>query len=109
MFLRRMRLPREEFSKFAGCRGRRDALPYFLIKAKRNTVGHNRFGIVVGSAVVRQSTRRNFLKRHIRNAVARWPESKSDFLVIARPAASAHPRDALSYLAKLGYVFRDNQ
>ena len=107
MFLKRMRLPREEFSKFAGHRGEQGAFPYFLIKTKRNTVGHNRFGIVVGGAVVRQSTRRNFLKRRIRSAVARWSESALDFLVIVRPAASANPRDALSCLAGLKDALRD--
>ncbi len=59
--------------------------PWFLLKSKKNSVGHNRFGVIISASAVRKSTQRHFWKRQILESFRHWPNLQKDFLVIVSP------------------------
>ena len=67
----------------------------FTLKFSENTFMHNRFAIVVGVAVDKRSSRRNTVRRRIREWARRSPNIRSDFLFIVRPEAARAPRELL--------------
>ena len=59
--------------------------PHFLIKVRDNNCGHNRFGIIISSGVLKKSTERHFWKRRIADYLRKLPNLKKDFLLIVMP------------------------
>lgn len=79
------RLPKEEFR----ARGyKTTATPFFLVKTKRNGLGYSRIGIVIGKAIYKEATKRNFWKRQIKMGIlqktkdGKIPRGGNDFLII---------------------------
>lgn len=67
---------------------------YFLLKASSNDVLHNRFGIIISTSSVKESTMRHFWKRHIADHLRSLPNLQKDFLVIVSPKIrDASPED----------------
>jgi ribonuclease P protein component len=66
------RLPYEEF-RARGYRG--TATPYFLVKAKKNSLKKNRFGVIITASLIKSAARRNFWRR----------QAKSTFLSLETP------------------------
>ena len=83
MFARKFRLPREAF-KAVG-RGGQIATTYFVVKFVQNTLGHNRFAVILGTKVAKTATRRHFWKRRLVENLRRWPNLRSDFLILGLP------------------------
>lgn len=76
--------------------------PHFLLKIFKNNIGHNRFGLVVGSNVEKKAVVRNYWKRRLRAFFAARPDLSGDFLLILSPAAKiATPRGVISELEKI--------
>ena len=70
------------------------ASPFFTVKARRNILPHNRFGVVIGTSVDPRSTRRHSLKRALLGCVRQWAPFSSDFVfILARPAARLSKRE----------------
>lgn len=85
MASRKSRLPHEEFST----RGYREvATPYFLMRARKNSLRENRIGVIIGVSSVKSATRRNFWRRQVKSVLAEVLQKGFDFLIIIRrPAA----------------------
>ena len=81
MFPRKYRLPLDKKQSFE----KTLSTPCFLFKTSRNSIGQNRFGVVISNASVKKSTRRHLWKRRFANAVRLWPNLERDFLVIVSP------------------------
>jgi ribonuclease P protein component len=72
-------LPREEFK----ARGYKTTpTPFFLLKSKKNGLGYPRIGIVIGKAIYKEATRRNFWKRQARIKLLNTINEGTDILMI---------------------------
>jgi ribonuclease P protein component len=70
-------------------------------KAKKNELGYNRFGVVVGTAVEARATRRHTLKRVLLGCVRQWAPLSTDFVFfLARPASRLSRRELHAELAR---------
>jgi ribonuclease P protein component len=84
MISRVSRLPYEEFR----LRDYREIVtPYFSVKVRRNSLGKNRFGIVIGIAAVKSAARRNFWRRQAKSVFLEASQKGIDVLIILRPRA----------------------
>ena len=96
-----LRTPRD-FAAFEGVRGR--SHPLLSVRARRNTLGHQRFGIATGRAVG-PSVVRNRVRRRIREILRAWAGPLTpgwDLLIVARAgSASASFADLRSVLLDL--------
>jgi ribonuclease P protein component len=76
-------LPREEFQ----ARGYKSIkTPFFLLKAKKNNLGYSRIGIVVGKAIYKEATKRNFWKRQAKTILLKSALAGNDLLIIFTPS-----------------------
>jgi ribonuclease P protein component len=81
MISRVSRLPYEEFRS----RDYREIVtPYFSVKVRRNSLGKNRFGIVIGIAAVKSAARRNFWRRQAKSVFLEMSPKGIDVLIILR-------------------------
>jgi ribonuclease P protein component len=73
------RLPSEEFK----VRGYKTTpTPFFLLKTKKNNLGHPRLGIVIGKAIFKEAVKRNFWKRQAREVFLKNVSGGVDLLII---------------------------
>jgi ribonuclease P protein component len=93
------RLPREELR----ARGYRTmATPFFSLKTKNNLLSVNRIGVVVGKAVDKRATRRNFWKRIAKAELLRLPGGGRDIVMTLSPRVKALTKqDFKSALSKI--------
>ena len=76
------RLPYEEFR----ARGYRTApTPLFLLKAKPNSTGKNRLGIIIGTSSIKSAARRNLWRRRVKTVFLSVSQKGFDLLVIFSP------------------------
>jgi ribonuclease P protein component len=93
--MRFSRLPGREFRQ--GQYRRAVDTPYFSIRIKRSNTGKQRAGVVVGVAVNKSATRRNFWKRQVMETLRSLPAARHDLheselhdlLVILSPKINA--------------------
>lgn len=79
------RLPSDQFR----ARGYKTTVtPFFLIKTKKSPEDAARIGIVVGVAVHKNATKRNFWKRQAKEGLASLATTKNDILMIVSPAVN---------------------
>jgi ribonuclease P protein component len=64
------------------------ATPYFSVKAKKNSFGRNRFGVIVGISSVKTAARRNFFRRQAKSVFLTVPQKRVDLLVFLRPGVA---------------------
>ncbi len=69
--------------------------PQFLLKSRKNTVGRNRFAIIISNQAVPKSARRHFFKRFFASRMAAWPNIGRDCIIIASPRLGAATREIL--------------
>ncbi len=69
--------------------------PFFKLLVGQNSLGHNRFGVVVSVAVDLRATERHRLKRVLIEAVREWPAFSSDFVFIVGKRARGVSRELL--------------
>jgi ribonuclease P protein component len=62
--------------------------PYFALKIKKNAIKKTRIGVVVGKAVNKNATGRNFLKRQAKKVFGKTLTVGNDLLVIFSPAVN---------------------
>ena len=102
MYSRKFRAPVKETQKKAK---KVFSSPYFFVKAATNAVGHNRFGIIISTAVLKKSVDRHFWKRKIASGLSELPNFKKDFLLIVSPgikrAAFKEVEEEIKKLSKL--------
>ena len=55
---------------------------WLTVKSNSNNVGHNRFGVIIGSGAVKGAVLRHRLKRRILARAATAPNRSTDFLFI---------------------------
>ncbi|MFO1540146.1 MAG: ribonuclease P protein component [Chloroflexota bacterium] len=102
-----LRTPRD-FAALEGVRGR--AHPLVSVRARRNDLGLQRFGIATGRKVG-PSVVRNRVRRRIREILRAWAgpaDAGWDILVVARPASATATFDDLR-LALTGLLGRTTQ
>src|SRR5258708_4418288 len=79
MLPHKKRLPYSEFS----ARGFRAVkTPHFFLKIKKNNFPHDRIGVVIGAAAVKNAARRNFWKRQAKAVLGTQPSSGRDIVII---------------------------
>jgi len=79
------RLPYEELCG----RGYQEmATPYFLIKARPNSLAKNRFSVIISTSVVKKAAKRNFLRRQVKSAFLNIPQKGFDLFIILRSRAA---------------------
>ena len=82
MIPRTSRLPSDEFR----ARGYRTVTtPFFSLRVKKNELGKNRIGVVIGLVVDKRAVKRNYWKRQAKAELLRAPNVGKDFLVIFSP------------------------
>ena len=79
MLAKKARLPIQSLSVHAVGR---ITTSYFSVKVFRNTLGHNRFGVIISAKNVKKAARRHELKRRILGRVTQWPGGGKDILFI---------------------------
>jgi len=85
MAAQKERLPYEEFRT----RGYQEIItPYFSVKARRNTLKKNRFGIIISTSVIKSAARRNFFRRQAKVVSHTISQKGFDFFIILRPQAT---------------------
>lgn len=75
-------------------RGRGTATPFYAIRWNANAVGCPRFGFVVANTISKKATRRNLIRRRLREAVRKnlAPAFPSvDVVIIAKPKLLTTP------------------
>jgi ribonuclease P protein component len=83
------RLPYKEFRE----RGYREiTMPGLSVKVKKNSLGKNRLGVIVGVSSVKNATRRNLLRREAKSILLTVPQKEFDLLVILRSGAALLPK-----------------
>jgi ribonuclease P protein component len=81
MVARKSRLPYEEFR----ARGYREmATPCFSVRARKNSLKENRFGVIAGVSSIKNAAHRNFWRRQTKFILLKVPQKGFDFLVILR-------------------------
>jgi len=91
MFSRRERLPTPRLPATAWT----IQFPYFTIRVTQNNKSHNRYAIIVGTAVDRRATIRNLLRRRCRAVLRAWPGGSADVVVTLKRASATAPRREL--------------
>lgn len=82
MLQKEFRLPR--YSSFT--EGKTFSNNFFITKVKKNNLGFNRFGFVVGKSVDKRAVKRNRIKRLLRQkAQENIKEGGLDVLIISKP------------------------
>lgn len=98
MFSRKFRLPAEEFKK-AG--KRKLPIPHFFVLFGKNSLGFNRFGVVIGVKFDKSAAKRHYWKRQIREVLKKWPSLGADVIVSPLPDAKKFSaREMASTLAE---------
>ncbi|MFA6354601.1 MAG: ribonuclease P protein component [Candidatus Paceibacterota bacterium] len=80
MLARKFRLPIPEFKSQKSKLVRLP--PYFSTRSRGNSIGHNRFAIVISAKLIAKSTERHYFKRRVIENLKKWPNLNSDFLFI---------------------------
>ena len=81
MIPKKLRLPKDQFFK----KNNGVTTPICVIKFKANSLGHNRFAVVVSSKVEAKSTLRHLIKRRFFAVLKNWPNLGLDLIIIALP------------------------
>jgi RNase P protein component len=81
MIGRTQRLSIQQFPRAAA---RVSLLPNFVVKYSKNTLGYNRFGVIVPIAFDTRSSKRHYWKRQILARVIKWPRVSTDFLFLLK-------------------------
>ncbi len=83
--------------------------PLFLLKARANTVGRNRFAVIIANRAIPKSTSRHSLKRFLSSRLGKIPEKGTDFIIIASPRINAtSPKELDSELGEAFGLFKKN-
>ena len=69
--------------------------PVLTLKAKKNGIGYNRYGVVISAAVEPRAYRRHRLKRQVLGVVRAWPLCALDHIFILGRAAPRISSSAL--------------
>ena len=92
MLARRFRLPIKEFRNQPK---KVISTPIFLVKFSNNSLGYNRFGVIISNKIVNSAVRRNYWKRRIVHSIELWPKIGRDVLFTANPGLDEVSKDEL--------------
>lgn len=97
MLSRALRLSQKKDFQRIFSHGRGGAAPLYRIKWLRNSVGVPRFGFVVANTISKKATKRNLVRRRLREAVRKNLSTSFpaiDVVIIAKPLLlTAHYKD----------------
>jgi ribonuclease P protein component len=94
MIPKRSRLLPTSFPKKAGVAIR---TPLFVVKRRENTLGHNRFGVIVSATQEPSSVGRHAIRRRILQRAIKLPARSSDYLFIATGRAQTYTKERLDH------------
>ena len=67
-------------------------MPCLSVKAKKNSLGKNRLGVIVGVSSVKNAACRNLLRREAKSILLTVPQKEFDLLVVLRSGAALLPK-----------------